>query len=340
MSSDHVASPTGDTPPPCPHISDAIFRLIVEYARDAIIHATIDGERTYVSPSVFDVVGYLPSELLGGGVYELVHPDDRPQMLVARANLTDDNPSVDLTFRARHKDGHYVWIAGRYRMLPERQGIVAMLSDITAQKTAELALAESNAQLEAANRNLLNLVHQDGLTGIANRRRFDEVLDAEFRRARREQSPLGLVLFDVDHFKKFNDRYGHTAGDECLRRVAKAAQQALRRPCDLIARYGGEELVAVLPATCVEGSINIGERVRQAVAALKITHEVSSYGFATISAGASAIIPTDTGETPLGLINAADAALYQAKLEGRNRVLGRMADWQERQDAEPLRLGE
>lgn len=155
---------------------------------------------------------------------------------------------------------------------------------------------------------------------MSNRRYFDALLDKEFRRAQREEQPLGLVLLDIDNFKGFNDRYGHLGGDDCLRRVSRCICEAMRRPDDHVARYGGEELVILLPATDASGCAAVAEYVRGVVECLRIEHAGSRYGMVTISAGAAAAHPYGPGWTPSVLIKAADIALYQAKAAGRNCV--------------------
>jgi diguanylate cyclase (GGDEF)-like protein/PAS domain S-box-containing protein len=298
----------------------AIYRLILDNAVDLIVRLDAARNRTYVSPSSREVLGYEPEELLHNSAFGLVHPDDLPIVREVIGQISESLPCLTLAFKMRRKDGRYIWIEARYRHLPMDDGILAMLRDITAQKRAEAALAEANARLEAANIALRRHAHQDGLTGLANRRCFDEALEAEFQRARRQQTPLGLVLLDVDHFKAYNDSYGHIAGDTCLRRVAQAITGTDRRPGDLVARYGGEEIVALLPATDLDGAAAMADRMREAVLALAIEHARGARGLVTVSAGASSLCRFENGEQPVDLINAADHALYQAKADGRNRV--------------------
>jgi len=178
------------------------------------------------------------------------------------------------------------------------------------------ALREMQKQLEESNKKLQALSSLDGLTGIANRRQFDESLDKEWRRAARANSPLSLILIDIDFFKPFNDNYGHQAGDDCLIRVAKALQDAIVRPADLIARYGGEEFTAILPDTDAEGAAVVAEHLRAAVDALNITHEHSqATDHVTISLGIAD--KTDLPDLE-SLIQKADKSLYTAKESGRN----------------------
>jgi diguanylate cyclase (GGDEF)-like protein len=181
-------------------------------------------------------------------------------------------------------------------------------------------LQETTRALDQANRELLRLSSVDGLTGVANRRQFDGSLEAEWRRATRSQAPLSLLLIDVDCFKAFNDRYGHLAGDECLRRVASALAGQLRRAPDLVARYGGEEFAVLLPETTSEGALALGESLRAAVEALVVPHDGSSAAaVVTVSIGCATRVAL-VGQQPETLVAWADRALYRAKRGGRNRV--------------------
>lgn len=160
---------------------------------------------------------------------------------------------------------------------------------------------------------------RDRLTGIPNRRAFDTTLDREWRRAQRLGAPLSLVMIDVDYFKKYNDRYGHQEGDECLVKVARALAGP-RRAADLVARYGGEEFVALLFHTPRDDGLAVASGMRQAVAALEIPHADGPAGVVTISLGGATCIPRADQESAETLLRAADTALYQAKAQGRNRV--------------------
>jgi diguanylate cyclase (GGDEF)-like protein len=182
-------------------------------------------------------------------------------------------------------------------------------------------LVQIRRQLEDKNRLLERLSALDTLTGIANRRRFDDVLRQEWKRAAREKACLSLLFCDIDHFKRFNDTYGHQAGDDCLVRVAQAVEDTLNRPADLAARYGGEEFVGLLVDTETEGARLLGERVRARVESLDIEHSSSDVAdVLTVSVGLASTVPT-SGMRPEDLVDLADQALYAAKQEGRNRVV-------------------
>lgn len=175
-------------------------------------------------------------------------------------------------------------------------------------------------KLDAANQELIRISSSDGLTGIANRRFFDEAISIEWRRARRHSNSLAMLMCDVDFFKRFNDTYGHIAGDDCLRKVASAIRKNTERPSDIVARYGGEEFAVVLPETSVGGALMVAEKIRNAIRELNIPHSESPSGRVTMSIGIAAAAP-GFDNPPDDLINAADKALYRAKHDGRNRVV-------------------
>ncbi|MYZ44534.1 diguanylate cyclase domain-containing protein [Schauerella aestuarii] len=183
------------------------------------------------------------------------------------------------------------------------------------------ALHASQQQLLEMNLELRRLSNLDGLTGLANRRYFDEYLGAEWQRAMREQRDIALMMVDVDHFKRYNDTYGHLAGDGALKQVAQALQGAADRSTDLAARYGGEEFSLVMPNTSLGGARLIGEKLRRAVAALAVEHKASTTGdILSVSIGAATMVPQQ-GTTFTALVDAADRNLYAAKHQGRNQVV-------------------
>jgi two-component system chemotaxis family response regulator WspR len=184
------------------------------------------------------------------------------------------------------------------------------------------ALRESQRKLEQKNFELLRMSNVDGLTQVANRRRFDELIQEAWAHSRRTRSSLALVMVDIDCFKPFNDLYGHLDGDDCLKRVAQTLQQELPRMTDFLARYGGEEFAVVLSSTDLPGATRVAERLRQAVEALHIPHACSEAGdFVTISLGVAATHASSASQ-PQALVAAADKMLYQAKHLGRNQVAG------------------
>lgn len=184
----------------------------------------------------------------------------------------------------------------------------------------EEQVAVRTRELERANRKLEALSATDGLTGVANRRRFDEALTNELRRAARSAKPLALLMLDVDFFKKYNDRYGHQAGDECLRLVARVLQKSSRRATDLVARYGGEEFIVIVAESDAGSAIQLAENICDALFEVKLPHADSPFGYITASIGVAALQPDDH-TTPERVLRIADQALYHAKYQGRNRVV-------------------
>jgi len=193
---------------------------------------------------------------------------------------------------------------------------IRAMQRIIQMRTSLVVLAR---KLDVANQELVRLSARDGLTGIANRRLFDECMSREWRRARRNSSSMALLMCDVDHFKAYNDTYGHQAGDDCLRRVAEAIQRCMERAADIAARYGGEEFAVILPETQIGGALFMAEKIRHAIHALHIPHAASPLGQITLSIGIAALAPGENDE-PERLIETADRALYHAKHDGRDRV--------------------
>jgi diguanylate cyclase (GGDEF)-like protein len=186
------------------------------------------------------------------------------------------------------------------------------------------ARVKTHLTLKAQSDLLRQMAFIDGLTGVANRRCFNERLDTEWRRAARSASPLALLMLDVDHFKRFNDRYGHQAGDDCLRRVVSSIKSSLRRPGDMVARYGGEEFCCILPGADFEGALALGAGIERRVRELQIEHADSDVSRAvTLSIGVAASLPDRNGD-PTRLLALADAQLYRAKHSGRGQACGAM----------------
>jgi len=190
---------------------------------------------------------------------------------------------------------------------------------LLAKVRAMLRIVALQQDIHEAHRQLKELSTLDGLTGIPNRRHFDETLGAEWKRCLRLDAPLSLIISDVDFFKQFNDIYGHQAGDACLRTVAGALHESLFRVEDTVARYGGEEFAAILPGTDIEGALAVAERMRRSTRELRIPHDRGIDGLISCSFGAACITPT-ASETPMKLLQSADSGLYIAKRDGRNRV--------------------
>lgn len=292
--------------------SEAEHRLLAENAIDVVIR--LDGalRRTYVSASCRAVLGYEPSELLGGNPRETVHPDDWSTVAAWFHGVRDGQPVGEAVFRMRRKDGTVLWMEGRCRSVPGATGYLVVLRDVSQRRAAQERAASLTAELA-------RLAHSDGLTGLANRRRFDEALSGEWDRAEAGTAPLSLLLLDVDRFKVFNDRYGHQRGDACLQAVARAVADAVTRPDALVARYGGEEIAVVLPGVDAAGAATQAEQIRAGVELLALDHAGNQGGLVTVSVGCAT-----RGEGTVdadALVATADARLYEAKRLGRNRVV-------------------
>ncbi|WP_158944494.1 diguanylate cyclase [Granulicella sp. S190] len=290
--------------------SETLFRLLAEASNDVIVLADLSGERRYVSPAVTTVLGWEPAELVGHTPVQIVHPDDVSEVEELMQACREGKPVDTLTYRCARRDGSYVWMEASIRLYHDETtwepiGFVNVVRDVTIRKAAEEALE--------------NLAMADGLTGIANRRRFEEKLDQEWRRAMRDGSLLSVLMIDVDHFKRYNDLYGHVLGDTCLRQIAVAAQEVIHRASDLFARYGGEEFVVVLPNTDSIGAQLVAEQIRLVVEMLHLPHSGNPHGVVTVSIGC-ATQALDHDSVSTSVVEAADQALYQAKSEGRNRV--------------------
>lgn len=196
---------------------------------------------------------------------------------------------------------------------------VELLQKLSAQLAIAIQQSELYYQLQTANQELERLANLDSLTQVANRRQFDRYITQEWRRLQREQTPISMLLCDIDYFKQYNDSYGHQSGDDCLRQVAQAIASVVKRPADLVARYGGEEFSVILPNTLLEGATEVATKIQAAVAQLAISRASANENtYVTLSIGIASMVPS-VRSTPDRLIAAADQALYAAKAQGRNR---------------------
>jgi diguanylate cyclase (GGDEF)-like protein len=194
-----------------------------------------------------------------------------------------------------------------------------VIGQMRVRERLERTLRSTQDALEQQNAALARLADTDGLTGLANRRHLDERMAQEVARAARERTPLSLIMIDVDFFKRYNDTYGHAAGDDCLRMVARVLATTVNRPADLAARFGGEEFAVLLPNTAQDGARRIAEAICAGVRGAGMPHGASDLGFVTISAGVATVVPAP-GDDGRALVETADAALYEAKEGGRNGV--------------------
>ncbi len=292
------------------------FRLLAEYSADIICRSGLDRRMKYVSPSSLPILGWTPEEIVAMPAFGLVLPEDIPVLAeTIKEHLTPGVTPKPFAFRIRKKQGGTVWMEVSARVVRDPQTDEAMETVLVMRDISERKLLEDR---------LSALAHTDGLTGLANRRAFDEVLAREWQKAAQSGAQLSLILLDVDRFKRFNDRYGHQVGDDCLRSIAHAVQSAVRSQIDTAARYGGEEIAAILPSIDSSDALIVAERLRQSIMDLRIPHagneECGSVVTASIGLATALARNGGTIRMPEGLLMSADHALYKAKHEGRNRV--------------------
>ena len=294
--------------------SEEHHRTLAETMTDMITRFDERFTRVYISPACHTLLGYSPSELIGGSLEDITHPDDWPLLEASVVKpLRQGSPHVRASFRGVCKDGSNIWLETSGQPLRDAQGFILVTRDVSERKLFEVSLEQANAQLES-------FAREDALTGLPNRRRFDEAFETEWRRACRNAEPLGLLMIDIDHFKAFNDTFGHPEGDRCLHSVARAITSILRRPGDVAARYGGEEFAIILPNTDSAGAVLMADRASDAVRALCIPQSLLKNEVVTISVGVATCVPQLTGDSSNSLLLRADAALYDAKHAGRNLV--------------------
>ncbi|GLQ46484.1 sensor domain-containing diguanylate cyclase [Dyella lipolytica] len=273
----------------------------------------------YIGPQIEELLGWDQSSWVTVQDWaDRMHPEDRDwavNFCVAQSKAGVDH---EADYRALKKNGDYVWIRDVVHVVRNDDGsvdsLIGFMFDISERKRTE-------EQLAALRRELEELSFKDGLTGVANRRRFDVVMETEWANACRNKQPISLLMLDIDCFKQYNDHYGHLEGDQCLKRVAKLLGLAATRPRDFVARFGGEEFILVLPDTNETEAYKIASRCRELIANEHIPHEGSDISkYLTASIGLSTLIPECADEaTPI--IEQTDRRMYQAKQRGRNTIV-------------------
>ena len=332
------------------------FRLLTENSGDVIVSLGHDGRMHFVSPAVSRVLGWDPRDVTGAPLELLISPEDlarfdgsmlggerrelntggerrelitggerrelitggerRELITGGKRREAAQTPSV-LTCRFRHRNGGWIWMEAQVRpvtaSISQPIRAICSLRDVTARVAAETALQE-------AYRQLATLAVTDPLTGIANRRRFEEVLLQQGAKPETERPALSLLLIDVDHFKRVNDMFGHQSGDRCLQMVAQTIQSNVQRESDLVARFGGEEFAVVLPGTSSQGALRVADAIRAGIEAERGDDfnraEAITVSIGVVSIGSGVVDRTGFD----AIVTAADRALYRAKREGRNRV--------------------
>ena len=295
------------------------IRLLTESSPDVLLLTDLSSRTLYTTRAVTGMLGYKPVELYRKSFQiDLMHPDEIPAYADSLEAVRRQNEFRTLIYRIRRKDGSWMWAEGcislyRDEATQEPIGFVNVIRNITHRKEAEDRLQSAYNELEV-------LAAIDSLTGVANRRHFDAVLDAEWKRATRSGTTISMLLIDVDFFKNFNDIYGHLKGDDCLRDIAATVSNCTRLATDMVSRFGGEEFAIILPETDEAGAAALAERIRKSIQSHAHRHVGNRYGVITVSIGCSSMVPS-RGTSCMLLIEAADRALYRAKNQGRNTVV-------------------
>jgi diguanylate cyclase (GGDEF)-like protein/PAS domain S-box-containing protein len=290
--------------------SELRYRMLADYSHDVVVRMRADGQRLYVSPSAKDLLGWEPDELLTSR-WELVHPDDRAMQREAMARLFASGQPNTAIYRLRHKDGHYIWIEAVSRLLPSEEeddtmDIMYSGRDVSLRIAAEQALLASQRELET-------LARVDSLTGLPNRRQFDERLALAVARSQRPGLPIALLYLDIDHFKQINDTHGHGVGDQVLRVFAERLVRCVRAG-DLAARLGGDEFVVLVEDALLPQAAEI--IARKLIATMDVDIVADGIHLRATTSVGIAYCPFRTSAEVL--MAAADAALYGAKKAGRN----------------------
>jgi len=296
--------------------SEIRYQQIVETAIEGILIFDKNFKIKFANKNMASILGYTVDEMIGRP-YASFFPESQLDLNSYQESLRKQGKDSVYECCLLRKDGFCHWfLVSAKAILDDNgrfEGSFAMLTDINERKKMELLLEESN-------RLLSELSNKDSLTGIANRRCFDATLECEYSRLRRSNSKLSIILLDVDHFKEYNDYYGHVMGDECLRQIGRVLECCISRSVDLAARYGGEEFACILPDTDIHSAVKIAERIRQGIHNLKIEHKKSSVSkFVTASFGV-VTVQYSPEISPADIIAMADKLLYKAKVSGRNAI--------------------
>ena len=298
---------------------NAVYRTLLESTR--AIPWKIDWATktfAYIGPQIEALLGWSPDSWMTVEDWAMrMHPDDREYVVnfcVAQSQAGVDH---EADYRALTKDNGYVWIRDVVHVVRNEQGeveaLIGFMFDISERKKTEEKLLALQKELEA-------LSFKDGLTNIANRRRFDASLELEWDSAIRLRQPLSILLFDIDFFKQYNDLYGHVQGDRCLVDIAQTLSLALDGPRDLVARFGGEEFIVLLPGADASVALKVAERCQRLIQKQAIVHAHSPHDQrVTVSVGVGTVIP-DEHIKPSQFLELVDQRLYLAKKNGKNRV--------------------
>lgn len=274
---------------------------------------------SYIGPQIEELLGWEPGSWVTVDDWvNRMHEDDRESVVNFCVSQSQAGVDHEADYRALTRDGRYVWIRDVVHVVRNANGevdsLVGFMFDISARKQAEEELVRLQVELE-------RLSLTDGLTGISNRRLFDQQLEIEWNDSRRTHKPLSLIILDIDYFKQYNDHYGHVGGDECLKSLAGVLKTVARRPRDVVARFGGEEFTLLLPETDQATARRLAEACVEGIARLRIPHEKSSVSqFVTASIGVETTMAS-AQSNPRHFVEEVDRMLYAAKQNGRNRIV-------------------
>ena len=277
-------------------------------------------DRRWWSPRFYELIGYSAEELPAGdeSLQRIIHPEDRDRAFNEAARQLDDCGIMDVNFRLTTKHRGYRWFNSVSKAQRDENGrtlrLAGAIADIHDRKVAEDAL-------HAAKHELTRMAYRDPLTDLFNRRFFNEQFSRELDRARRNQHPISVLLLDLDHFKAYNDQYGHTAGDTCLVEVARRMAGSVYRPADTVARLGGEEFAVLLADTERAGAEQVAHRIRHALHESPMLHEKSPLGRVTASIGVATLSTAASVTSVELMLGEADQALYRVKDQGRDGVM-------------------
>lgn len=310
-------------PSPYPERGDAFYRTLLESTR--AIPWKVDWaskDYTYIGPQVESLLGWPRASWASLQDWaDRMHADDRSQVVDYCLRNSEAGNDHEADYRALTCDGRYIWVRDVVHVLRNESGdieaLVGFMFDIDERRRNDEKLAALQKELE-------DLSYQDALTGLANRRRFDEVLEREWASGWRNTTPVALIMVDIDHFKQYNDHYGHIQGDECLRRVAAALAATAGRPRDLVCRFGGEEFVVILPETDHAPALGMARKCRAMIRTAAIEHAGAQRGsesLLTVSMGVAACVPGREHTQARDLLREADQWLYTAKRAGRDRIV-------------------
>jgi diguanylate cyclase (GGDEF)-like protein/PAS domain S-box-containing protein len=306
--------------------TDLLRRAITASTESLVIADALqpDMPLVYVNPAFERLTGYRAEEALGRNSRFLHRDDVRQAALDSVREALRTGNSCEALLRNYRKDGTLFWNQLSLSPMLDANNrvthVMGTLNDVSERVRAEQRMLEKQRQLEKTKRMLEGLALKDGLTGLYNRRHFSEQFAREWNRARREHFALSLFMIDIDHFKRFNDTYGHLAGDQCIKLVADTVKRCFARGSDLVARYGGEEFVALAAGVERRQARERAELLREAIRELTGERNGRAAQLVTVSVGLATMTP-DERSAPEDMLDAADRALYQAKRQGRDRVV-------------------